>query len=302
MANGSTPNTPNRSLIPSSTAQFRPTHGTYVLSQPFKSPLKSTTGSTSPGLANPDISASDTGLSCSSSPLTTARHDRFGISGRRLFTDIPLRDSTPSTSHVSRNSTRFREKFLNTANDRSTIDPSLIKQDSALDISLRHARNRLLSAQQAHKYETTTITVTSKSGTITVLQDQNLQVLREKWQIAAQNASKYLFVLANERVQRMGGVSEFLKKTSKKRAFVDDEDNDEMQLNRARLLREGYSESQIDQIRDEYDFDVVVPVKHIQSEFESNGGPRVDCENDEEFTMELMLSTLNIDYNVVFPQ
>ncbi|KAK9466320.1 hypothetical protein V1512DRAFT_29187 [Lipomyces arxii] len=104
----------------------------------------------------------------------------------------------------------------------------------------------------------------------TSTQDESLVALTTKWRTAAQNASAALFELAQDRVARMGGVAEFKRRT--RRNYDDDEVNDDTAQNN----------------RDEYDYDVV-SVAATESD-----------EKEEEFTVQMMLTLLNIDASLVF--
>ncbi|KAK7204932.1 hypothetical protein BZA70DRAFT_278703 [Myxozyma melibiosi] len=182
--------------------------------------------------------------------------------------------------------------------ERKTVDPILIKQESSLDLTLRHVRTRLQQISQAEKHERATVTLPSGA---TISEEKSLVQLTDKWRTASQAAAKYLFELAQERVAKMGGVAEFKRRT-RKRGFDDDDDDDyygeggkEAQL-RKRLGLEG-NEAEFRRLRDEYDYDVSMhQIKKDEDEDVATGG------GEEEFTMEMMLESLNVEYSVVFPR
>lgn len=109
-------------------------------------------------------------------------------------------------------------------------------------------------------------------------------MLTDRWRTASQSAAKYLFDLAQARVAKMGGVSEF-KRRSRKRGF--DGDDDEEDERKKRIEQMGELEYQ--RIRDEYDYDVTAQQER-----------KAEDDQEEEFTMEMMLTALNVDYHLVF--
>ncbi|KAK9324815.1 hypothetical protein V1517DRAFT_316373 [Lipomyces orientalis] len=275
---------------PTTPTKFKATKGTVVLAKPFKSPLKrlhSDDGNRTDGsktvkiehdVRTPldlfDLQPNSATSNLSSSPLK-----RMGLFSSSV-------NGSPNTSPLQK-SCQFREKFLaGVKNERVTIDPVLVKQESALDISLRQMRQKITQCQQAHKYESATTKLAD--GNI-VPEDENLVALIDKWRTAAQNAAKYLFDLAEVRVAKMGGVAEFRRRT-KRRGFDDDSDDDE----KKRRVEE-VGEDELARLRDEYDYDVVADGKKANV-------ASVNSDGDEEFTMDMMLGVLNIDPNIVFPK
>ncbi|KAJ8102963.1 hypothetical protein POJ06DRAFT_246180 [Lipomyces tetrasporus] len=275
---------------PTTPTKFKPTKGTVVLAKPFKSPLKRLHGDDDSRTDSPktikiqqdvrtplglfDLQPNSATSNLSSSPLK-----RMGLFSSSV-------NGSPNTSPLHK-SCQFREKFLaGVKNERVTIDPVLVKQESALDISLRQMRQKITQCQQAHKYESATTKLVD--GNV-VPEDENLVVLIDKWRAAAQNAAKYLFDLAEVRVAKMGGVAEFRRRT-KRRGFDDDNDDDE-----EKRRVEDVGEDELARLRDEYDYDVVADGKKAN-------GASVNYDGDEEFTMDMMLGVLNIDPNIVFPK
>ncbi|KAK9240252.1 hypothetical protein V1525DRAFT_395452 [Lipomyces kononenkoae] len=278
-------------MSPTTPTKFKPTKGAMVLAKPFKSPLKRPHAGDD-AMANPKSSKTQSQDDAREMALdifalrpdsTTTNMSSSPVKNSGLFSSSM--NGSPNTSPLNK-SGQFREKFLaGVKHERVTIDPVLVKQESALDISLRQMRQKLSQCQQAHKYESATAKLAD--GTV-VPQDESLAVLIDKWRAAAQNAAKYLFDLAQVRVAKMGGVAEFKRRT-RRRGF--DEDSDEEEEKRRRLE---VGEDELQQLHDEYDYDVVADAKRATSAANADG--------DEEFTMEMMLAVLNIDPGVVFPK
>ncbi|KAK9480313.1 hypothetical protein V1514DRAFT_326044 [Lipomyces japonicus] len=244
---------------PTSPLKFKSTQGTPILSKPFKSPLKRQRS----GDDGNDRSSGGTLLDMDSSPIK-----------RLMFTSVfdKHKYSAASDSHVG----KFREKFLAGLQERTTVDPVLLKQETALNLSIRQVRQKIAQSEQAFKYENSKITLPDGQQ---ISEDDHLMILINKWRNAAQSAASFLFELAAQRVMKMGGVAEFKKRT-RRRGF-DDED-DEQQDRDA---------NGINGARDEYDYDVTSDSIQTTSR----------ADTDEEFTMEMMLGTLNIDPTIVFP-
>ncbi|KAK9354561.1 hypothetical protein V1505DRAFT_390040 [Lipomyces doorenjongii] len=277
-------------IAPTTPTKFKATKGTMLLAKPFKSPLKRPHGG--------DDSITSTAKSSKTEQDSRGPLDIFDLRPKSATSNLsssPLKrtdlfsssvNGSPNTSPLHK-SGQFREKFLaGVKNERVTIDPVLVKQESALDISLRQMRQKLSQCQQAHKYESATAKLAD--GTV-VPEDESLVVLIDKWRTAAQNTAKYLFDLAQVRVSKMGGVAEFKRRT-KRRGFDDDSDEDEEKKRRLEV-----GEEELERLRDEYDYDVVADGKRTNV-------ASVNADGDEEFTMEMMLGVLNIDPNIVFPK
>ncbi|KAK9379712.1 uncharacterized protein V2V93DRAFT_401422 [Kockiozyma suomiensis] len=242
------------SSAPITPLKYKQTQGSYVLAKPFRSPLKRPVRSYDLQ-STPDASSFVCQYSAESSPSSVQIGD-FG------------RDSEDS---MVIKSSKFREKFLSIANnERKTIDPILIKQESSLDLTIRHLRSRLQQISQAAKHEQATVILANGAN---VSKEESLIMLTDRWRTASQSAAKYLFDLAQARVAKMGGVSEF-KRRSRKRGF--DGDDDEEDERKKRIEQMGELEYQ--RIRDE----------------------KAEDDQEEEFTMEMMLTALNVDYHLVF--
>lgn len=160
------------------------------------------------------------------------------------------------------------------------VDPLLQKQESALDRSIIQIQAKISQTKQAHKYLSTTVTLADGTS---IPQDDHIEILIERWRKAAQKASAELFVLADERVRKMGGVAEFKRRTAQRYSDFEDEveELDEEAEERRRVLR------------DEYDYDVTETRKEQRAEEQ--------IFEEEDFTMEMMLKSLNVEYLAVFP-
>ncbi|KAK9453812.1 hypothetical protein V1511DRAFT_503322 [Dipodascopsis uninucleata] len=272
------------SFNPSTPTKFKPTRGSLALSKPFKSPLKRARIESSDNGVDDKATGLESCSSCSldsvpssaaNSPMKT--FNLFSSPFGKSYND----NSSVNTSPADKIGT-FREKFLSPAKDeRLTVDPVLVKQEMSLDMSLRQMKLKISQCQQAYKYETASVKIKDDTE---VTEEDHLSALMEKWRSAAQKATEYLFGLAQERVQKMGGISEFKKRTQK-RAYHD-ESEDQQRLDEI-------DNSGIDHLRDEYDYDVVLESKRSPDTFTND--------IEEEFTVKMMLAFLNIDAAIVYP-
>ncbi|KAK9474149.1 uncharacterized protein V1510DRAFT_406237 [Dipodascopsis tothii] len=301
-------------LTPPSTPQkYRSTAGMSVLTRPFKSPLKractaaaeaaeaaagggagggaggaaavggGAAGGAVGGLAGPSAAPRGSGLTGCGGPGERSPQ----IRGRRpLATPDRTPDSgRPPACGLGLSPSMFREQFLapsdgcdarggrggglrgrqRTAAQADLVDPLVQKQEAALDRSLAQAAARIAQARQAHRYASATVVVDG----LAMPKDDHVELLVARWRAAAQLAAQDLFEVAEERVRRMGGVAEFRRRTSRQHG------------GRPAARAEPCDEY------DEYDYDVAV-------------GGGAAAEPDDEFTMAMMLRSLNVDYSAVF--
>jgi hypothetical protein len=145
-------------------------------------------------------------------------------------------------------------------------------KEQQMDREINNLKKIIEIADQAYKYENSS-------------RDRKLDELHDMWRIAAQEAAIYLFNQAKERVSAMGGMSELKRRQQKQREFSSpffgSEEFDLKSLSNDQ--REIY-----EQLKKEYD--------------DRLAKTNDNSDDGTEFTMEYMLTTLSIKYDVLFPE
>lgn len=148
----------------------------------------------------------------------------------------------------------------------------LAKSELELDRDLLKWRKKVDVARQAQKYD-------SKHQ-----DDEDLKQSTEKWREAAQKAATYLFNQAGAKVDRMGGMAEYLRRQKERDEFQNKSFEDEIDFDSlSPEQQERYNE-----MKEEY-------------EAELKRGKREEEEVPTEFTMKYMLTSLKIDTELIFP-
>ncbi|KAF2177664.1 hypothetical protein K469DRAFT_602431 [Zopfia rhizophila CBS 207.26] len=125
-------------------------------------------------------------------------------------------------------------------------------------------------------------TLTQAYALATSNKDADLHVLVDRWRIASQAAAEELFAGTRDRVNRMGGVYAWREREKEQNEWRRKWDREEMEAEREGRGEEGR----------EYDRDMEV---EEEREEEEKGGSK----NDDTFTMDMMLKTLNIDLKLI---
>ncbi|KAB8247189.1 hypothetical protein BDV35DRAFT_352027 [Aspergillus flavus] len=253
-----------------------------ALSKPFKSPLR----------RPPQVSETKhEALSKEEknvAPRPSLKHNNADINDART---LPVISSSPSSAHAlaytiptspSSLESRKRKAQINhlTASKKPVFsDPVILdlqKQERALQSRLAILRSELDTAQQALQLESSS-------------KDADLQSLITKWKSVSQSAAEEVFSGAQERVARMGGIKAWRERMKNNNAQWEQEemetwygsaeaegadvDEDELEARKAEMLR-----------------------GRKKSHNEERENKEVE---DEEFTMDFMLKTLNIDLKVI---
>ncbi|PPJ55178.1 hypothetical protein CBER1_05427 [Cercospora berteroae] len=217
---------------------------------------------------------------------------------------VLLKEPAPPSS-VKRTTftTPQRRTILPQTSRSKNADPeerTIQKANSALELQIRRIQNELDILKQAETLSNSTT-------------DADLEELREKWRLASQYAAEELFGTVKERVCRMGGVAAWREMEKKKHdrshglgdfaepeAVDDDADcefdsqgeelpEDEQEY-RKKLKRKARQEAM--EAMDEPD----EPRQPTSVENEVWQEPGKD---DDTFTMDMMLRSLNIDLSVI---
>ncbi|OGM49994.1 DNA repair protein Dds20/Sfr1 [Aspergillus bombycis] len=185
---------------------------------------------------------------------------------------------TPPSSLASR---KRNAQINHLASSKKPIfsDPVILdlqKQERALQSRLAILRSELDTAQQALQLESST-------------KDADLQSLITKWRSVSQNAAEEVFSGAQERVARMGGMKAWRERIKNNNAQWEQE---EMETWYGSAEAEG-----VDVDEEELE---ARKAEMLKGRKEGHDAERERKEiEDEEFTMDFMLKTLNIDLKVI---
>ncbi|KAK0117919.1 hypothetical protein ONS95_012233 [Cadophora gregata] len=256
-----------------------------TLSKPFRSPFK--TPFKSPVT---NVQAQHT----TSTPAQTGAPLSSRIANT-LLSNAPKPPSLPAPLSSSR-APRIKKTFSSpVAAAALNADPDIapmLKAQSELEKQLREVKEALDSAEQARKIETDS-QKRDHDGEL----DGELLELIEKWKGASRLAAEELFSKVRDRVNRMGGPrawKEMQKQQEENRNSWDQEEqnynndsNDEK--NKELETRDVYAE---------YSIDPETEIERSQRE-KSLGDTGELPGQEDEFTMAMMLRTLNVDLDII---
>ncbi|KGY14851.1 hypothetical protein PABG_12242 [Paracoccidioides brasiliensis Pb03] len=236
---------------------------TSTLFKPFKSPLRKQLESTSTDNSGKKDTESDP-KAATDAPNSPDTSDKL---------------SSRTQSEVIKKPTTIPPAPPPTASPSSPSVPleliTLQRKHSALTSRLITLRAELDSVNQALKVE--------QSG-----QDAELEVLIAKWKAASREAAEELFVSAEKRVERMGGVKgwkERMRQAQEKRARWDED-----------VRAVGDRED----LESEWDEEVERKKAEMETDSENVGGGNNELEDeDESFTMDMMLKSLNVELDII---
>ncbi|EAW22390.1 putative DNA repair protein Dds20/Mei5 [Aspergillus fischeri NRRL 181] len=155
----------------------------------------------------------------------------------------------------------------------------LQKEERALQSRLSALRSELDTVQQALRIESSS-------------KDAELEALILKWKTVSQEAAEEVFEGARERVSRMGGMKAWRERMQSDSARWEQEEMNSWYGN-AKAEGIEIDEEELEQRKAELLDEVEMPRK------EQEVGTGRETAEDEEFTMEIMLKTLNIDLKMI---
>jgi len=126
----------------------------------------------------------------------------------------------------------------------------------------------------------------------TSTKDDDLVILVDKWRTASRAAAEELFGSTRDRVNRMGGVGAWKEreKESKERQMQWDKEEQEAERERMEEAKENGEVS--DEAYDGY-------TEMAEAKMEEEKETFKDGADDDSFTMDMMLKTLNIDLQLI---
>ncbi|KAJ5883272.1 uncharacterized protein N7473_010158 [Penicillium subrubescens] len=187
------------------------------------------------------------------------------------FTPGPeLTASSPTSSQGMRPVRPTNRSALTTPAQSPLADPELLrlqKQERILQTRIAALREELNVAKQALRIESSS-------------KDSELEGLITKWRHASQEAADEVFAGAQERVTRMGGLTAW-RERSKRDAFQWDFEEEEKEH------------------ANEYGHTTNWGLGDVFAGEKNSSKAQEEESHDEEFTIEFMLKTLNIDLKII---
>ncbi|KAI1965362.1 hypothetical protein LOZ58_001209 [Ophidiomyces ophidiicola] len=257
-----------------------------TLSKPFKSPLRRAVATNEPA------ATCDTESTCSneaSAALATqgAKKERSSILVCNLSAKTSLLSATVPPKHLKDPQDTIKKASLHgvdisTSSDAQDRIRQLQKQLSSLHCQLSNLRTALDTTTQAVQIEQ-------------LKQDPELEALIVKWRLVAREATEELFASARERVNRMGGVGawkEKIKQSQLRRA--------EWDACRAEDPPAADGEEEGSNVEREREVRRREIIEVENDNYQEVGVTEDDREEeqDETFTVDMLLSHLNIDLKV----
>lgn len=279
---------------PTPAKRRRLNHAASTLSKPFRSPLKTTT-TTAPSTPARTTTNADTQsrpynpstlahtISSSACPSPAKPAHPSAVPKTPLPTRTPLRQSHTSSSI------------------RPRADPSILaaqKYVSALETRIRSVRAEIELLQRA--------AAPRCSST-----DSELAGLTAKWRTAAQAAAEELFGGVKDRVNKMGGVGAWREAERRKREGRWDDsgpgggEEEEVQVEEFDSQGEELPEEEVEARREDMRRarkemrDAMEEVGGGQEEQAEKGGWEEVGQDDDEFTMDMMLRSMHIDLETI---
>ncbi|KAF7177933.1 hypothetical protein CNMCM7691_006419 [Aspergillus felis] len=255
------------------------------LSKPFKSPLRKPVQGTVDNEKASNNSSNNTEAAGQAGQYVDGKTAQEHLPPSTSISSKPtsLTSASPA-SPVPSLQNRKRKPTANqmTPSKKNILANSVIselqKEQRALQSRLSALRSELDTVQQALRIESST-------------KDAELEALILKWKTVSQEAAEEVFEGARERVSRMGGMKAWRERMQSDSARWEQEDLNSRYGN---AEAEGFEmdEEELKQRKAELLDEVEMPRK----EQVGTGGETAE---DEEFTMDIMLKTLNIDLKMI---
>ncbi|KAL1962529.1 hypothetical protein VTN77DRAFT_9404 [Rasamsonia byssochlamydoides] len=216
-----------------------------------------------------------------SASTTTLRDDDNNDSSKSQSPLTPAnRNNSSSRRFPIALQKRFSSSFPSSYTSKS--DPELYalqKQHSMLQSRLSALRSELDTAQQALRIESSN-------------KDKELEALIAKWRTVSQEAADELFASARERVLRMGGVKAWRERENQRREMERWYDAEE---ERWAGINDDDEVAELESRRAE----MADCVDDGPDDRRHSRGKQMKETDDESFTMDMMLQSLNIDLDVI---
>ncbi|KAK7550550.1 hypothetical protein BKA81DRAFT_381800 [Phyllosticta paracitricarpa] len=281
-----------------------------VLRKPFRSPFKTPVHPTS----KPDED------SASQSSVAQASASQGDTAESSPMSSPALPDSTKSSIPVSRT---VRSKSTPRPLSKPGMSPMMARKAAsddpvAQELRAEEQKQRKIARQIANiKSEVDTFEQALAISTST--KDQELEEVIQKWREASRAAAEEVFGTVRDRVNKMGGVGAWREKEQRQREWKqgfdaaeeepdlddseddDEDDNDELtpeERDAKRIAKEQRAEARAEATRErEWRKE---EMEREKEELEAQQPKATDeGANDDSFTMDMMLKTLNIDLDII---
>ncbi|PMD61330.1 uncharacterized protein K444DRAFT_611572 [Hyaloscypha bicolor E] len=261
-----------------------------TLSKPFRSPFKTPLKSPEKTSASQDSTLTATK---SSVPLTHKNTNSLLYDPSKT-TSLPA----PSTSLATPNRSNRAKKIFSSPVQAAALntDPDiapLLRAQREMEKQLRELKEELDTAEQAGKIEADSAKK-DPSGEI----DGELVELIEKWKTASRQAAEELFGKVRDRVNWMGGPRAWKEMQNKQQEFQNSWDQEEQTNNDS---QDDDGEGKDMEKRDLYaEYDIEPETENEKSQRAKGVGDTGELPGQEdEFTMAMMLRTLNVDLDII---
>ncbi|KAI2481207.1 hypothetical protein Ptr902_07002 [Pyrenophora tritici-repentis] len=245
---------------------------------PFRTPLKPSIGDDPPSSDPPDVHAS-----AHMTPTATIPAPKYVASsgnGGQQSSNAAVPGQVPATPVASK--PRISKPLASRPNfsTPSRVAPKKIPSKPSLTREIMQLRNEIQMLKQAQTLATST-------------KDDDLVVLVDKWRMASRAAAEELFGSTRDRVNRMGGVGAWREreKESKERQLKWDQEEKEAEREK---MEEAKGNGEVSE--ETYD-------RYAEMDGEREKGEEekeiFKCADDDSFTMDMMLKTLNIDLKLI---
>ncbi|KAF2450767.1 hypothetical protein P171DRAFT_427081 [Karstenula rhodostoma CBS 690.94] len=230
---------------------------------PFRTPLKPNLGSDPPSSDPPEIGTPSV-PTASNSSIVQERPVSYRPSPDHSTTDVakPL----------------LQRSSLPTPTRPRPLQKKATPSKPGLRREIVDLRNDIQILSQAHALATSS-------------KDNDLLILVERWRTASRAAAEELFATTRDRVNRMGGVGAWKDREREQKEWKIKAEREEMEAERERL----------EEARDngEVSEDVYEQYTNAGMGAEQEEKETFKAADDDSFTMDMMLKTLNIDLNLI---
>ncbi|CAO2657808.1 Nn.00g070680.m01.CDS01 [Neocucurbitaria sp. VM-36] len=238
---------------------------------PFRTPLRPSIGSDPPSSDPLELHTPAPNVACAA--VLTATGDVRPVITEPAPSEQPL--ATPITTEpcalkhaASRTKLSIHSRVVS---KRTPSKPSLTRDIVQL-------RNEVQVLTQAQSLATST-------------KDDDLVILVDKWRAASRAAAEELFASTRDRVNRMGGVGAWKEREKESRDRQEKWNQEEMEAERERMEAAKENGEVSEEVYDRY---AEMEDEKVDEEKETFKGA-----DDDSFTMDMMLKTLNIDLKLI---
>ncbi|KAF1851612.1 uncharacterized protein K460DRAFT_272311 [Cucurbitaria berberidis CBS 394.84] len=240
---------------------------------PFRTPLNPNIGSDPPSSDPPEEHASALRVAHVANPFATS-HGKQHVATPALPEQASAAAATPCKPRVS-NELVSRPTF-------STPSRIVPKKPSSKPSHMREIvqlRNEIQMLTQAQSLATST-------------KDDDLVILIDRWRTASRAAAEELFASTRDRVNRMGGVGALKEREKESKERQKQWEQEEMQAEMEKM-QEAKENGEVSE--EAYDKYAETEEEKGEEEKETFKGGA----DDDSFTMDMMLKTLNIDLELI---